>query len=172
MKRAAMVITLAVLGAGVGYVQAATGKAVIKGTTAGSTVSGAATLTETPSGLQLSVQVAGMPPGQHGIHIHEVGACGDAGKAAGAHFNPDKAPHGFLPTDGPAKAHAGDTGNIIVNADGKGNLQLLISGLTLTNGPHAVAGRAIILHEKPDDFSQPAGNAGGRIGCGVIEVAH
>ena len=170
MRRHAVCLAIALVVAGTSRAQAATGKAVIAPTHKGSTLSGTAMFSEGPSGVQMAVRVQGAPPGQHGIHIHEHGACEDEGKTAGGHFNPDNTPHGFLPTNGPTKAHAGDTGNLIVNADGTGTLQLFVPGLTLATGPHAIAGKAVILHANPDDFSQPAGNAGARIGCGVIEV--
>ncbi len=147
---------------------AASGKAALTGTAEGSTVSGLAALRDTDEGLQVDLRVSGVPAGTHGLHIHEAGDCGDGGTAAGGHFNPDKAPHGFLPKDGAAKAHPGDMGNIDVGQDGTGSLSLTLPGAHLASGPYAVAGRAIILHEKADDFGQPTGNAGGRIGCGAI----
>jgi len=151
---------------------AETGKAVIQGTSAGSKVSGTAKLTDTRQGLKVVVNVAGVPPGKHGLHIHEKGECGDQGKAAGGHFNPAGAPHGYLPKDGPAKAHAGDMGNLEVGPDGTGVATVLLPGVSLkeTGSAPSVSGRAIIVHEKVDDFGQPTGNAGGRIGCGVIET--
>ncbi len=149
---------------------AETGKAVIGATADGSLVAGLATLTETVTGLQVAVQVSGVSPGQHGLHIHQYGACSDHGNAAGSHYNPDQVPHGFLPSNGLTKAHPGDLGNIEVGANGEGTLSLVLPGVTLSHGPYAVAGRAIVLHEKLDDFGQPTGNAGGRIGCGVIAV--
>ncbi len=157
---------------GCANVWADTGKAVIKGTAEGSHVSGRATLKDTSQGLMVVVTVANVSPGQHGLHIHEKGDCGDQGKAAGGHFNPAKVPHGFLPKDGPTKAHAGDMGNIQVGPKGSGKATILLPGVSLkgTGGTASVDGRAIILHEKTDDFGQPTGNAGGRIGCGVIQV--
>ena len=154
-------------------VWAATGKAVIQGTTEGSRISGSATLKDTPQGLKVTVKVAGVPPGTHGLHIHEQGACGDQGKAAGGHFNPAGAPHGFLPKDRSTKAHAGDMGNIQVSRRGSGKATVVLPGVSLkgTGGTHSVEGRAIIVHEKADDFGQPVGNAGGRIGCGVITIS-
>lgn len=153
-------------------VAADTGKAVIKSTSDDSKVLGNATLTETPQGLKVVVKVAGVPPGKHGFHIHEGGACGDQGKAAGGHFNPAGVPHGFLPKDGPAKAHAGDMGNLEVGPDGAGAATVVLPGVSLkgTGNTPSANGRAIIVHEKADDFGQPTGNAGGRIGCGVIET--
>jgi len=144
--------------------------AALQGTQAGSTLSGTARFTPMDGGLRITVTVAQAPPGRHGIHIHEQGGCGDSGNAAGGHFNPDGVPHGLLPKDGLTRAHAGDLGNIEIGADGSGTLTLTVPALTLRDGPYAVAGRSIILHEKADDFGQPTGNAGGRIACGVIAV--
>ena len=157
---------------GCASVWADTGTAVINGTTEGSHVSGKATLKDTPQGLNVVVTVAGVPPGTHGLHIHEQGNCGDQGKAAGGHFNPARVPHGLLPKDGPTKAHAGDMGNIEVSPKGSGKATVVLPGVSLkgTGGTPGVGGRAIIVHEKADDFGQPTGNAGGRIGCGVIQV--
>jgi len=144
------------------------GSAELRGTVPGSTISGRATFTETPKGLEVVVQLANGPPGLHGIHVHETGNCGNLGNAAGGHFNPHQVKHGFLPKNGPHNAHTGDMGNIEVGQDGRGALTLSMPELTLREGPHAVVGRAVILHEKRDDFGQPTGNAGGRIACGVI----
>lgn len=146
------------------------GMASLHGTQPVSKLSGTATLTPTTDGLRVVISVINAPPGLHGLHIHENGNCGNSGNDAGGHFNPDKVKHGFLPKDGFAGAHAGDLGNIEVHPDGTGTLSLTVSGLSLVDGPHAVAGRAIILHEKVDDFGQPTGNAGSRIGCGVITI--
>lgn len=141
-------------------------RATLTPTVAGGTAQGTAALTEQAEGLRVAIQVLGLSPGEHGIHIHEKGDCGEGGNAAGGHFNPAGAPHGFLPKDG-AQAHPGDMGNITVQEDGTGTLELTLPGVKLQD----VVGRAIILHEKRDDFGQPTGNAGGRIGCGVIEGA-
>ena len=143
----------------------------IKPTEAGSNVSGKVVLTEISEGLKVSAEVENLKPGKHGFHIHENGACADAGKAAGGHFNPEGAPHGLLIKDGFSRAHAGDLGNIEIGADGKGKLETVVPSLSLSPGKYGVAGKSIIVHEKEDDFGQPTGNAGGRIGCGVIEVS-
>ena len=150
--------------------QSERGTALIQGTQPGSKISGTATFIPTANGLKVSVQVAHVPPGLHGLHIHEGGSCGQGGASAGGHFNPHQVKHGFLPRDGLSGAHAGDFGNITVGSDGTGTVTLTLPGLTLHEGPHSVAGRSIILHEKPDDFSQPTGNAGARIGCGLVTV--
>jgi len=149
---------------------AAAGTAILQGTVPDSKVSGQAALTETPEGLKISVTFQNVPPGKHGFHIHENGACGEEGKAAGGHFNPGKVDHGLLSKDGFTHAHAGDFGNVEIGADGTGTFETVETGLTLGAGEHSVAGKAFILHEKEDDFGQPTGNAGGRIACGVIEV--
>jgi len=145
--------------------------AVITGTTEGSPVSGEATFKEVDDGLEIEVKVVNVSPGKHGFHIHENGSCGDLGMAAGGHYNPDGVDHGLVNKDGFEHAHCGDFGNIEVGEGGTGTWKTFISGLTLTAPRHNVAGKAVILHEKEDDFSQPTGNAGGRIGCGVITVA-
>ena len=172
MRRIALVIAgIMVFGARAAAARAETGKAVIRGTSEGSTVRGEAVVRETPEGLNVSVRITGAPPGMHGFHVHALGSCDDHGNAAGGHFNPDGVAHGFLPKDGLVKAHAGDFGNLQVGPDGQGSLDLTLPGLSLSAGKYGVDGRAVILHEKADDFGQPTGNAGSRIGCGIIEVS-
>jgi Cu-Zn family superoxide dismutase len=149
---------------------AGTATAVLKGTAVDSAITGNVTLTEEKGGLTVVAKVSNVPPGSHGFHIHAIGNCGDVGKAAGGHFNPDKSPHGLYPMNGPMKAMAGDMGNLVVGADGAGSFSVFMPGLTLNDGKYAVNGLSIILHEKADDFSQPSGNAGGRIACGIIET--
>ena len=150
-------------------VSAETGKAHLASTQGEQKVPlGTATLTDTPAGLQVAVQVSGVTTGKHAIHIHQYGDCTDNGNAAGGHYNPDSVMHGFLPKDGLSKAHPGDLGNLDVGPDGSGSLSLVLPGVTLSGGKYSVGGRAIILHEKVDDFGQPTGNAGSRIGCGAI----
>ena len=150
--------------------RAESGVAMIKGTTPGSSVAGSVLFQDVPSGLRVSVRLSGLEPGQHAFHIHEYGSCENAGQAAGSHYNPLGAPHGFLPKDGIHRAHGGDMGNITAAEDGSANLELTLPKIALAHGKYAVAGRAVIVHEKKDDFSQPAGNAGGRVGCGLIVV--
>jgi len=164
-------IVLVWMGLGTAPAFAEVGTANIQGTAEGSPIQGTAIFTPTPEGLQIDVRISHATPGLHGLHIHEQGSCADGGKAAGGHYNPDGVPHGLVTRDGFAHAHAGDLGNIEIKKDGHGVLQTTVSGLHVTTGKYTVAGRTVILHEKPDDFGQPAGNAGGRIGCGVITVA-
>ncbi len=140
----------------------------LKATQEGSAVSGTVTLQEVDGGLKVKVEVAGAPAGKHGLHFHENGSCADQGNAAGSHFNPDASMHGDVLKDGFEHAHAGDLGNIEIGADGRGTLEKTIPRLDLSRGKYGVSGRAVILHEKEDDFGQPTGNAGARIGCAVI----
>ncbi|WP_437832470.1 superoxide dismutase family protein [Sorangium sp. So ce1153] len=133
-----------------------------------SKLKGSATFTEVDGGVKVNVQVTGAPKGKIAVHVHETGDCSapDA-KSAGAHYNPENHPHG-LP-DASAR-HLGDLGNIEVKADGTGAHEIVAKGANLKQGaPNTFLGRAIIVHEKQDDGGQPAGNAGGRIGCGVIQ---
>ncbi len=163
-----MMLTLVLAGSFTGTVFAKTATVDIQPTKEGSSVSGSMRLEEVPEGLKIQAAVKGVSPGLHGFHIHENGACGEEGKAAGGHFNPDHASHGFLLHDGFSFAHAGDLGNMNVDADGTGALEVTLPGLSLSTGEHNIAGKSVILHEKEDDFGQPTGNAGGRIGCGII----
>ncbi len=134
----------------------------------GSGLSGTATFTEKDGGVELVVDVTGAPPGPHAVHLHEKGDCSapDA-TSAGGHFNPDGSPHGAPDAE---HHHAGDFGNMTVGEDGKGHLAITTSRLTVKAGPTSVLGHAIIVHAAADDLTtQPTGNAGGRIGCGVVK---
>ena len=141
---------------------------IIDGT--GATV-GWARLTEDATGrLHLDVQVKGLSPGQHGIHLHAVGSCvGPSFASAGGHHNPSGAEHGLDNPDGP---HAGDLPNLEVNVAGHGRLQTTSDRATLTDGPAALLdgnGSAVVIHASVDDqVTDPTGNSGSRIACGVI----
>ena len=168
MSRWRVGVAAMVVGAGTAWAE--TGKAVIRGTTEGSQVAGVAVLEETPAGVKVVVTVAHASPGLHGLHIHQYGRCEDGGQAAVGHYNPDGVKHGFVTNDGLRQAHAGDLGNIEIGEDGTGSLELVAPSVRLSGDRYTVGGRAIILHEKEDDFGQPTGNAGGRIGCGVMTI--
>lgn len=134
----------------------------------GSTVTGTTTFTElSTGGVRAQVHIEKASPGIHGLHIHEKGDCSDAeAKSAGGHFNPAGMPHAG-PKD--LKRHAGDLGNIEIKPNGTGDLEITSDLLTVKPGPNSVVGRSVVFHEKADDLtSQPTGNAGGRLGCGVI----
>jgi Cu-Zn family superoxide dismutase len=133
----------------------------------GSTLTGTAEFVVHGARMMITVSVKGAAPGVHAVHIHEKGDCSapDA-SSAGGHFNPAGHQHGA--PDAP-EHHAGDLGNMTVGADGTGSVMVHTADLSL-EGPNSIVGRAIIIHEKSDDFvTQPTGNAGGRIGCGVIK---
>lgn len=135
--------------------------------TTGNTASGTVKFTSVPGGVEVDANVSGLPAGSHGFHIHEVGDCSAAdGSSAGGHFNPESKAHGAPDAK---EHHAGDLGNITIGADGKGKLSMKDSLLQLS-GQESIVGRAIILHANQDDMkTQPTGNAGARIACGVIE---
>ena len=134
----------------------------------GSKLSGKAVLTESEGGVHVVLTLEGVEPGEHGAHVHEKGDCSAAdGASAGGHFNPQSKDHG-LP--GAEKRHLGDLGNITIGKDGKGTLDITAPGANLkATDAASFVGRAIIVHAKKDDGGQPTGNAGGRIGCGVIK---
>jgi superoxide dismutase, Cu-Zn family len=137
--------------------------------TTGRTVTGTATFTVLEAGgASISVEVADAPEGMHGFHIHETPDCGMDGMNAGDHWNPDGEDHG-MPGQDPS--HLGDLGNFTVAADGTGTLTAANPTWTIGDGATTdVVGHAVIVHADPDDFSQPLGNAGARIGCGIIEL--
>lgn len=140
------------------------------GTALAPTISGQISLEETPAGLNMQGQFANIPIGMHGFHIHEGGSCEEGGGAAGGHFNPRDVGHGHLPSQGFDQAHAGDLGNLQSTSTEQTDWNLEVPGLTLTSGEYAVADRTFILHADPDDLSQPTGNAGARIACGIIQM--
>ncbi len=136
----------------------------------GSTASGTVEFFKEGKNVLIEAKVAGVGPGEHGFHLHEKGDCSapDA-SSAGGHFNPQHHEHA-----GPKSAshHAGDFGNIEVKADGSGTMSLVLKGEDAKIALEDAVGKAIILHEKQDDLkTQPTGNAGGRIACGVVEKA-
>lgn len=144
---------------------------LVQGTQKDSAVSGEFFLEDTEKGMNLRGKVTGLTPGKHGFHVHEFGSCGAEGKDAGSHFNPHGAKHGYLPDNKLKHAHAGDFGNLEADASGTATIDITLPGLTVSSNPFSVAGRALIIHEHEDDFSQPLGNAGGRVGCGLITIA-
>ena len=142
--------------------------AQIKGTVEDSTVSGMVNFEETSEGVNVDAKIVGAPGGKHGFHIHDKGDCAEKGAAAGGHYNPENVQHGLVMKDGMMHAHVGDLGNIEIMANSAGSVTAFIPGLSITGGKYNIDGRSVILHEKEDDFGQPTGNAGSRIGCGVI----
>ena len=137
--------------------------------TTGSNVAGSVTFTASGDAVKVVADLTGLTPGKHGFHIHEFGDCSSAdAKSAGGHFNPSGHQHGAPDA---TDRHAGDLGNIEADASGKAHLEMSDKVMKLS-GSDSIVGHAVIVHEKTDDLkTQPTGDAGGRVACGVIGVA-
>lgn len=130
---------------------------------------GKVTFTKQADGVMVTAEVSGLTPGDHGFHVHEWGdASSPDGASAGGHFNPTHKQHGRPDAN---DRHAGDFGNLTADAQGNAKYSRVDKAMTL-EGPTSVIGRSIIIHANPDDFSQPTGNAGGRVAVGVIGIAN
>ena len=149
--------------------KAATSRAVaVLHPTAGNRAEGTVKFQAVGGGVKVTASLKGLDAGPHGFHVHEFGDCSAPdGLSAGGHFNPAGNPHGGPPDP---KRHAGDLGNIEAKADGTAMLEWTDPSMRL-DGPKGVIGHAVIVHAKADDLkTQPTGDAGGRLACGVIEV--
>jgi len=138
--------------------------------TKGNKTFGEATFEQVGSKVRVVVFVQGLKPDQeHAIHIHEVGDCSSGdGMSAKGHFNPHGKPHG---PQGTVERHAGDLPSLKANKAGRANFSVELDIITVTAGPASVIGRGLIVHADPDDFkTQPTGNAGARLACGVIQA--
>ncbi|MCH7629034.1 MULTISPECIES: superoxide dismutase family protein [Novosphingobium] len=133
---------------------------------------GSALISDRAGIVTLTVQVTGLKPGPHGIHLHAVGQCvAPTFASAGGHLNPGMHQHGV---QNPAGSHLGDLPNIAVAADGAGAATIMLPGQWAELSPHIfdTDGTAVVIHAGPDDYrSDPAGNSGGRIACGVLSPA-
>lgn len=153
------------------YVNSLPPAAVAHLTDASGTVVGQAVLSQIGGGIRILVDVTGLPPGAKAVHLHEVGRCEPPTfESAGPHVNPTGAEHGTANKKGP---HAGDLPDITVDASGRGHLEVTAKRLNLEKkGPTTLLdadGSALVIHERPDDnLTDPAGNAGPRLACGVI----
>jgi Cu-Zn family superoxide dismutase len=132
---------------------------------------GEAVLRQTPNGVLITVNLRDLPPGEHGFHVHEKGTCLPPFDSAGGHFNPTHKAHGFEDAKGP---HAGDLPNLVVPESGTVKAELFTDRITLDPGkPDSVIdqdGSALVIHAGADDYrTNPAGDSGARIACGVIE---
>jgi Cu-Zn family superoxide dismutase len=136
----------------------------------GSNLSGTASLTQNGEEVTLQVDIVGVTPGEHAIHVHEIGDCSSAdATSAGGHWNPTNDEHGKFDM---GAFHMGDIGNLNADADGKASLTFSTDKWCIgcDDDTKNLIGRSIIIHEGVDDFeTQPTGDAGGRIGCVVIE---
>lgn len=137
----------------------------------GSTCKGIVRITQEADGVKIAADLEGLAPNsKHGFHVHEFGDCSAPDAAsAGSHYDPAEKKHHGMPNE--TMSHAGDMGNVEADANGKAHFELTLKGASIDGVQAPVLGRAIIVHANPDDFSQPVGNAGGRIGCGVIGIA-
>lgn len=136
--------------------------------TQGSATAGTVRLEQQADRLMVYARVTGLKPNaEHGFHVHEKGDCSSPdAMSAGGHFNPAGRPHGHF---GGTDRHAGDLPNLRSDASGVAEMRVPVTGLLLGSGSADVVGRAIVVHAGPDDYtSQPAGNSGPRIACGVI----
>ena len=144
--------------------------------TTGNATAGTVTFTATDGGVKVIADVSGLLPGKHGFHIHEFGDISDAAKAmsTGGHFDPDGTHHhALVDAERPDATphHSGDMGNLVADGAGKAHLEMTLTGVSLMGPANPIVGRAVIIHAKPDDGGQPVGNAGGRVGQGVIGIA-
>ena len=130
---------------------------------------GEATLKQTPNGVLVTVDLQALPAGEHAFHIHEVGKCEPPFKSAGGHFNPTHKQHGMENAKG---MHAGDLPNIYVPENGKLKFDVFATAVTLGEGENSLFdadGSALVIHAGADDYkTDPAGDAGARIACGVV----
>lgn len=135
--------------------------------TQGNTANGTITFTQHDSKVLVDAEIAGLVPGLHGFHIHEKGDCSAPdGTSAGGHFNPTSQPHGD--PNGHAH-HMGDLPMLYADSDGRAKLHVELDSPMLQPGAENIVGKAVIIHQKFDDFStQPTGNSGARVACGVI----
>ena len=164
----AVALGTAALWCGPAFAEEPTKAVAVLHPTEGSQVHGIVTFTKTGDTMKIVADVMGLTPGKHGFHIHEYGDCSSPdAKSAGGHFNPTNNPHAGHDA---AQRHVGDMGNIEADASGKAHLELSDNVMTMS-GEKSIIGRGVIVHEKADDLhSQPTGDAGGRLACGVIGI--
>jgi Cu-Zn family superoxide dismutase len=137
--------------------------------TQGNKAKGTARFVQHGDSVEVTVKMSGLAPGGHGFHVHEKGDCSapDA-TSAGGHFNPTGQPHGSPDS---RERHVGDLPMLQADASGEARLTATIPGMSLRGGKTDIVGKALIVHAAPDDFkTQPTGNSGARVACGVIRA--
>ena len=138
--------------------------------TEGNRIAGTVYFTQQRGGeVEITGRIAGLEPGKHGFHVHQYGDLTnlDTGDSAGGHYNPTDMPHGRPEAE---ERHVGDLGNIEANQSGVAEINMRDDVIRL-NGPHSIVGRALVVHAKADEFTQPSGDAGDRVALGVIGIA-
>jgi len=138
--------------------------------TQGSSAKGTVNFAQRGNKVVVVAKVSGLAPGSHGFHIHEKGDCSSPdAMSAGGHFNPTGKPHAHPST---TERHAGDMPMLVADASGNASLTTELDVITIGGGATDIVGKAVIVHTDPDDFkTQPTGNAGGRVACGVIRAS-
>jgi Cu-Zn family superoxide dismutase len=138
--------------------------------TQGNTARGTVTFTQAGDRVKVVANVSGLAPGPHGLHVHENGDCSAPdGMSAGGHFNPLGKSHGHYES---RDRHAGDMPAIVADASGNATLAVTLDTITVGTGETNVVGRSVVVHKDADDYrTQPTGNAGARVACGVIKAA-
>lgn len=172
-RKLLMISWIVCLSLSTAFAHAASQSAHAKIVNAQGTEVGSAKISSTADGVKVAVKVSQLTPGEHGIHIHTAGKCeGPAFASAGGHFNPTSAHHGINNTQEP-HPHLGDLPNLVVASDGKGSATFVVKDVTLGDGSNSLfheGGTSLVIHAKADDLmSDPSGNSGDRVACGVIE---
>jgi Cu-Zn family superoxide dismutase len=170
MKTLALTSLIALLAFGCSHTRPSA-TATLEPTSAASTAHGTVAFQDTGDGnVEVTIDLTSVPPGVHGFHIHDKGDCGNAGNNAGGHFNPTGMVHGAPDA---VSHHAGDFGNVTAEANGEVHTHFTTHSISLAEGSTTSAiGHAVVLHGNPDDLvTQPTGNAGPRIACGVVVMA-
>lgn len=170
MKRSLILLSIALLGACT-HMGAGPRASASLASRSGSTAAGTVAFTQRGDSVRVRLDITGVGPNTvHGFHVHEIGDCSSAdASSAGGHFNPTSAPHGGRSD---ATHHSGDFGNVTADARGEIHEEFTVNFITVGEGPSSVIGRSVVLHADPDDLkSQPAGNSGKRIACGVLTLA-
>jgi Cu-Zn family superoxide dismutase len=171
MTRWAVLAALGILAAGcAGTMTGGPAATAVLEPTKGSTAGGRVDFVQKGDQVIVTAQVSGLSPGGHGFHIHEKGDCSSGdGMSAGGHFNPTGMPHG---SPSSSQHHGGDMPMLVADAYGNATLTAALDVVTIGSGSTSIVGRSVIVHKAPDDYTtQPTGNSGARVACGVIRAS-